>query len=189
MHANLTHVEPGGRALVLLVGAAAWLIGCGASEPALLYPGLSDKPPAAPSRPLLDASPPTDWHKRSEASMAASARAFVSEGHMLGGRFHAEILTNEIAREPYGKLAPGQRLPLGSVIVMRHREAEKPGPTFGMEKREPGYFPEGGDWHYVLIDAEGQAQEQGRLPLCARCHAEGASDWLFGPPHEARPAQ
>jgi hypothetical protein len=51
-----------------------------------------------------------------------------------------------------------------------------------MTKRDAGFYPEGGDWEYLVLDAEGHLEDRGKLALCARCHAEGNGDWAFGLP-------
>jgi hypothetical protein len=61
-----------------------------------------------------------------------------------------------------------------------------PGPTFAMAKRDPGFFPQGGDWEYIVLGADGRLEDRGKLALCARCHAEGNADRVFGLPPEGR---
>ena len=60
------------------------------------------------------------------------------------------------------------------------------GPIFAMVKRDPGFFPEGGDWEYVVTDSEGWIEDRGALALCARCHAEAKADWVFPLPADAK---
>jgi hypothetical protein len=117
-------------------------------------------------------------------------QAFVSRGH-FAGRWSAEISVNEPALSTYTHLGPSSRFAVGSVLVKKHAStsASAPsssGPIFAMAKRDPGYYPEGGDWEYVVLDAEGHLEDRGKLSLCARCHAEGDADWVFGMPTEAR---
>lgn len=56
-----------------------------------------------------------------------------------------------------------------------------------MRKRAKGYFPEGGDWEYATLSAEGGTLESGRLSACARCHAEAPGSWYFGAPASGAP--
>ncbi|MET0591280.1 MAG: hypothetical protein ABW133_01175, partial [Polyangiaceae bacterium] len=72
----------------------------------------------------------------------------------------------------------------GAVLAKKHAavSTSSPGPTFAMVKRAAGFFPEGGDWEYVALDAEGHVEDRGKLPLCARCHAEANADSVFGLP-------
>lgn len=50
-----------------------------------------------------------------------------------------------------------------------------------MIKREPGYYPEGGDWEYEYVDLIPERKEtRGRLAECAACHASAKDrDYLF----------
>jgi len=73
--------------------------------------------------------------------------------------------------------------------VKTHSEKDSgaAGPVFVMFKRDPGFFPQGGDWEYLVADKDGWIEDRGPLVTCARCHAEGNADWVFGLPVEARP--
>jgi hypothetical protein len=110
-------------------------------------------------------------------------KAFVSRGH-FAGRWTAEIAVNETARATYTHFTASSRFDLGSLLVKKHAStsAATPGPTFAMIKRDPGFFPEGGDWEYVVLDADGRLEDRGKLALCARCHAEANADWVYAPP-------
>jgi hypothetical protein len=105
----------------------------------------------------------------------------VSEGH-FDGRWVADVLANDLAAPAYAKLPAQASFPQGSVVVQTHAERNggEPGPVFAMVKREPGYYPAGGDWEYVVTRADGRLEDRGQLTLCARCHADGVSGWLFG---------
>ncbi|EYF05222.1 Hypothetical protein CAP_3587 [Chondromyces apiculatus DSM 436] len=63
-----------------------------------------------------------------------------------------------------------------------HYAAGAPAPTavLVMEKRAPGYDPEGGDWEYLLVTPAGGIASRGRLLPCQRCHAEALHDHVFG---------
>lgn len=79
----------------------------------------------------------------------------------------------------------GQRgrsaFPPGALVV----EALGPGPDgsptlfYVMEKRDAGFFPLGGDWQYSVVSVSGKLEADGKLELCARCHAEAPRDHLF----------
>ena len=120
-------------------------------------------------------------------SVRPVGKAFVSRGH-FGGRWTAEIAVNESAMQLFTNLAPSSRFGVGSVLVKKHASTSSstPGPTFAMAKRDPGFFPEGGDWEYIVLDAEGRLEDRGKLAACARCHAEANADRVFGLPQEAR---
>ena len=49
--------------------------------------------------------------------------------------------------------------------------------------RERGSWdPKGDRWG----DAGGRLEDRGKLAACARCHAEGNADWVFGLPQDAQ---
>jgi hypothetical protein len=106
---------------------------------------------------------------------------FASQGH-FDGRWIADVFANALAAPQYVKLPVATTFPQGSVIVQRHTErlGGSAGPLFAMVKREPGYYPAGGDWEYVVTHSDGRLEDRGQLQQCARCHAEGTSGWLFG---------
>lgn len=52
-----------------------------------------------------------------------------------------------------------------------------------MVKMEAGYYPEGGDFAYAVIDIDGEVIRGGKLEDCAVCHTLRSSDgFLFGVP-------
>ncbi len=67
--------------------------------------------------------------------------------------------------------------------------------TFAMAKRESGYFPDGGDWEFVMMPNDGsndyetnpngmlpdasQTEMRGQLGMCAGCHSQASNDHLF----------
>jgi len=84
--------------------------------------------------------------------------------------------------------------PVGAMIVRAISDAagKRTGLTV-MVKREPGYFPEGGDFFFAVTDLAGRAVmgedgvEWGRLDSCGDCHRTRASSgYLFGMPHPAK---
>ncbi|HMI83593.1 MAG TPA: hypothetical protein VK550_05830 [Polyangiaceae bacterium] len=140
--------------------------------------------PASSSQ--ADARPPADPGVDLQ-SVHPVGKAFVSRGH-FAGQWTAQVAVNETALPVYTLLAPSSRFDVGSVLVKKHTSTRTsaPGPSFAMSKREAGFYPEGGDWEYVVLDAEGHLEDRGKLALCARCHAEANADWVFGLPTEAR---
>jgi hypothetical protein len=167
---------------------AGFIAGCGPREPALVNPGVStvNRLGVGPSTGAPDAAAAGDPGIDLQ-SVRSVGKAFVSKGH-FAGRWTAEILVNATALPTYTHLAPSSRFGVGSLLVKKHvsTSAATPGPTFAMTKRDSGFYPEGGDWEYVVLDAEGHLEDRGKLALCARCHAEGNADWAFGSPTEAR---
>lgn len=171
----------------LLLLATSSLLGCGAREPAF-HPGVSPPSPRDPE-PSATAIAITEdvWERFLELpSYLPMGRRFASGGH-LAGRYHGQVVANELAAEKFANLVHKTRMPEGAVLVEIHStEGREQGPIFAMVKREPGYFPEGSDWEYVVLGAEGKVQASGKLPLCARCHAEAPADGLFPVPREGR---
>jgi hypothetical protein len=167
---------------------SSFMAGCGPREPALVNPGMSNvnRVGSADSTSGRDAAVSMDPGIDLQ-SVRPVGKAFVSRGH-FAGRWTAEIAVNEAAMQLYTNLAPSTRFAVGSVLVKKHAatSASARGPTFAMAKREAGFFPEGSDWEYVVLDAEGRLEDRGKLALCARCHAEGNADGVFGLPEEAR---
>ena len=100
--------------------------------------------------------------------------------HPIGPAF-ASIRTNDLAaaygtrgRAPF---APGARL-----VESIAPDAESPATLHYAMIREPDDATPGtGGWRYEVIDASGTVQAEGALPLCARCHAEAAREWVFEP--------
>jgi len=116
-------------------------------------------------------------------SMQGSGSSFASRGHFVDAR-PATVLVNALAAAPYAarRSADGQRFPVGALLVQQHAggRGDEAGPLFVMRKRERGYFEAGGDWDYAVVQPQGALEAQGQLPLCARCHAEAPSAWVFG---------
>jgi hypothetical protein len=115
-------------------------------------------------------------------------KPFLSRGH-FAGRWRAQVSANEAASQAYVTLSRATRFSPGATLVKTHIEKDSgaPGPVFVMLKRDAGYFPQGGDWEYLVTDKDGWIEDRGPLVLCARCHAEGNADSVFGLPAEARP--
>lgn len=155
--------------------------GCAPSEPR--FPEPTSEPSSHPEAQPPEAEP----HPLGDlASYVPVGRPILSGGHLLG-RFEGQILANELAASRLGAWVSSSRMPEGAMLAEVHsREGGRVrGPIFGMIKREPGYFPEGNDWEYLALDEAGRPQTRGKLPLCARCHAEAPADGVFLP-KEAR---
>ena len=154
----------------LAVGAAADHAPRG--EPSRLP---SAPPPAAPTEP-----PPPRWDLAEQLRRLHPASPRTPSEHFTG-ELDGEILADEGAAA-YPALGPLRPIPSGATVVERlfPRSAPEVAAYFAMVKRPPGYDPAGGDWEYLVLDAAGQLQQRGRLPLCARCHADAPHDHLFG---------
>ena len=148
----------------------------------------------APSEPRYPDATEADQAPAPEPSLlgdlnqyAPVGQPFLSGGHLLG-RYDAQILANEAAAARLPDWVSTSRMPVGAALVQVHsREGGRvAGPVYGMVKREAGFFPEGNDWEWVVVDAEGRQQARGRLASCARCHAEALADGVFPVPRETR---
>ena len=104
-------------------------------------------------------------------------------------------------RDIYSNLLPQENINVGTIVTkstfMKHADGSKGAlqVTFAMIKREPGYFPTGGDFEYVMMPNDGsndyEAHPNGMLPPesatemrgqlgnCASCHAKAGSSYLF----------
>jgi hypothetical protein len=190
MRAN-EHRAPGRRACRALASsmvALGLVAACGPREPPLVSPGTSTaNAVGSGARPSArDAA--VKWEGFADlGAYRAVGKPFVSRGH-FAGRWQAEVLTNQDASAMYAGLSRSSRFSEGAVLVKKHSEKDShaPGPIFVMTKRAPGFFPQGGDWEYLVADADGWVEDRGPLPTCGRCHAEAGADWVFGLPAEAR---
>jgi hypothetical protein len=161
---------------------------CGPREPPLASPGTSTANAAPLGSSVSQPDAAIRWERFGEfATYRAMGPPFLSRGH-FAGRWKAQVWANEAGAVVYPTLSSSSRFAAGAVLAKKHTEnaGGAPGPVFFMIKREPGFFAQGGDWEYVVTDPEGWLEDRGPLPLCARCHAEGNADWVFGPPAESR---
>lgn len=168
---------------------AATLLGLAWASPALLAcrepmdpVGLSHKdtpPPAVASS--ASSAAPTWAHASTVASWPRiNGQRFPSHGHWFG-RYDADVHVKG-ASSAYASLAPGSRLPEGTVVaeLLVERTAGLPGPVFAMEKTAAG-------WVYVEVDARRNELRRGRLEPCVTCHLQVADqDELFGVPLAAK---
>jgi hypothetical protein len=155
-----------------------------------LPPGVSDMPrpvssPSASLQPLAVSR----WEHFSELAILRQLTPLSnSRGHGTAD-LNGELRANELAAAEIDALRPGKHMPKGALLVMLHtqRRTGQAEDAFVMEKREPGYFPSGGDWDYAVVDSRGRVQNRGKLQPCARCHAEAAVDFVF-PRVEVKPS-
>lgn len=110
----------------------------------------------------------------------ANTKRFPSTGHWFG-KYDADVFVNEVARAPYGNVAPGTSASVGAKIAKVHLTRDGvAGPVLAMEKEAAG-------WIYVEMDAAMRVQRRGRLSPCVDCHTHVASqDELFGVPSTGR---
>lgn len=124
----------------------------------------------------------------------------MSQDH--GKRF-VDTYVNEVGQAAYQDPDEEAEIPVGTIIVKTSWENEggKPsttaGPTFVMEKKEPGYDPDKGDWYYAIHwenPPEKMRQRFGsiywqspskKVDYCVSCH-EGYDRQLGMVPEEHR---
>ncbi len=140
-------------------------------------PGWSDSP-----RPAESAAPPRrderwDVAEHLRPLQPATRRA---RSEHLGGDLDGEVLASPSSGYPLR--GPAGVAVAGTTLVERLFGAERADPVayFVMIKQAPGYDPAGGDWEYLVVTPDGHVEDRGKLPLCARCHAEAPRDRLFG---------
>ena len=109
-----------------------------------------------------------------------TSERFVSQGH-AAGRFEVDVWSNDGAKGPL--VDQHGTVPAGAAVVMEHwersRDGAKRGPVMMMEKREPGYDKEHGDWRWVVVGSAGALVNEGRIESCGACHGDAPFDHLF----------
>lgn len=137
-------------------------------------------PPSPPNRPLPDFDELLSW---SELGRVTTAHP---------GSARRAVLRASPEAADYGRRGRQPFVPDATLVASLHSSDGAAALThYVMRKREPGYFPEGGDWEYAVVSPEGKLLAEGRLALCARCHAEATREHVFeplqpSPPDEAR---
>ena len=86
---------------------------------------------------------------------------------------YISVFVNSVGRESMmTKQQP--KYPVGSMIVkekLATANSTSPEVLTAMIKREAGYYPEGGDWEYLVLDgAASKIVERGKLTRCSGCH-------------------
>jgi len=92
---------------------------------------------------------------------------------------YVSVYVNSIGKDAMMTMV-SSKFPIGSMIVkekLARQDSEKPELLTAMIKREVGYYPQGGDWEYLLINGTAtEVQERGKLDYCAGCHAPYKGD-------------
>lgn len=110
------------------------------------------------------------------------------------------MFVSSAAAAAYAAVSPdedatsGPPFPVGGTIVRAVSDANgTPAGYAVMIKREPGFFPEAGDFFFGVTDLDGNPQpgddglEWGALKSCGDCHHTRANaGYLFGVPKDAR---
>eukprot|EP00903_Cladosiphon_okamuranus_P002528 g2526.t1 len=117
---------------------------------------------------------------------------YVSATH---GQRYVNNYVNQIAGN-YASLGPGERLPVGSVLVKDSITVTDdgrifPGALFGMEKLATGASPETADWRYFMVIPDGsiygdtKGDNPDLMTYCHECHLAVADrDYTFFIPED-----
>lgn len=104
------------------------------------------------------------------AAMCASVRLMISNPH--SSKYISVFINSEAHDSMLTKLDPS--FPVGSMIVkekLNTKDSKAPELLTAMIKHEKGYYPEGGDWEYLVLDgAASKIVERGKLDKCNSCH-------------------
>ncbi|WP_437290421.1 hypothetical protein [Sorangium sp. So ce406] len=141
------------------------------------------EPRAPAASPAASPAPePAAWELAPQLASFKSATGRARSQHFTG-ELEGEVRINAAAT-PYPVLGPARVLPPGAAVVELHYPAGSTEPVtlLAMVKRPAGYDPDGGDWEYVILTAQGTSTHRGALTLCKRCHADAPHDHLFGGP-------
>jgi hypothetical protein len=133
-------------------------------------PARTSEPAAAPTRPLPGFDAMLAWPERGRTATAHPGRA------------RRVALRASPEADGYGRR--GRQAFDEGATLLASLESSDGGPVIAhylMRKERPGYFPEGGDWRYAVVSPAGEVLADGKLPLCARCHAEATREHLFEP--------
>ncbi len=178
--AQIVEHKPWIKTIGVGVIAMSALAGCAGGDG--FRPGESEVPRgASPGESAAPRSATVRWeHAAQVPSMLLLQDTTISRGHGTGN-LHAKVSGNTAAAASLDTLRPGVAASQGAIFVSQHTliGSGVPDGLFAMVKREPGYFPSGGDWEWVVVRADGNVLALGRLETCARCHADAAADFVF----------
>ena len=95
---------------------------------------------------------------------------------------HANALVHVYSHgvDPSVFASPERRFPVGTIVVKEKLASDLTAEGVGgMQKMEPGYDPEGGDWLY-FYGSRSTGFTSGRLENCRSCHLGArASDFVY----------
>lgn len=94
---------------------------------------------------------------------------------------YMKVLANAVAADPY--TSASYPLPASSVLVAEEHGSDpscsSPSGYYVMAKEQPGYNPDGADWHWQRLDINQRIEQDGKLQACISCHAQcSATDFL-----------
>jgi len=136
-----------------------------------------DRSGRPPRPPTPDEQPAKPWD--AFASLDTLKTVGETRSAHPAGDFIASIRVNDVAAR-YGTKGRDP-LPEGALVVeaLATEANTPPAVYYAMLRKAPGYFPDGGDWAYFVVAADGTIEAEGKLALCARCHAEAPREHVF----------
>lgn len=169
----------------LYAGVAFGVAGC-AGEQEGGPPAGGDTTPMAQQVPAPDTTAAGLWGHLQGATYRDSWATWPGKGQLYQGREpHGMLLTtylNALALDAVTNKAGS--LPIGAIVV---KENYAPDSTFAaatiMYKAAAGYDTDNNDWFWLKRNADGTVEAQGRVAMCAGCHAQQkANDYIFTGP-------
>jgi hypothetical protein len=127
--------------------------------------------PKPTSTPSPKAAPPGSGYGEVLRMPIVTSQPFTSRGHVPAQT--VDVRANDVARAPYSSLVADTVFPDGSVLAELSHGAT--GNGFVMRK-------DAGQWSYFELDSRGTPLVEGASSWCAGCHAQAASDHVFGLP-------
>lgn len=144
---------------------------------------MADSPAADPAAQFGPLGVGSDWQSYTKSNK----EPVMSQDH--GKRF-VDTYVNDVGKDAYHDPDEVAEIPVGTIIVKTSWESQggqpttTPGPIFVMEKKEPGYDPDNGDWYYAIHwenPPEKMRQRFGgpiywqspseKVSYCVNCHA------------------
>ena len=86
---------------------------------------------------------------------------------------YIRVFASPSAQKSYGALSASEPYPVGAQIVKIEyddSECAQPVGFTAMEKLSVGANPDGSDWFWQSVDADGQVRSEGAPPRCVQCH-------------------
>ncbi len=139
---------------------------------------------SAPARPAEAARPESarpgepapKWEHFDAAVAWPVAAEYVSRGHLVGAS-SARVRVSPLVAEAYANWTRGLVMPPEAVLTQELLD-ERGAPTQWFVMERPS---RGGAWNFSVLAPDGSVTAHS-LAACGRCHEQGTSDGVFGPP-------
>lgn len=149
-----------------------------AAEPNYVQQAEIWSPPGTQAQASASAPVQERWPRFEESlSWPLVSQATLSQ-HQLRQEL-VEVRVTALAVEAYLHLTRGSALPSGSGIALRLNNQELAESFYVMHKPTS-------EWRFLVLGNDGEILDDDASGFCARCHAEGVSDSLFGIVDSAR---